>query len=82
MSHDVLSEVQCLYYSFQREYSQSNGVLQPEKYEHYLMEFKTYLRILDELHSIALKKTPISESEIKSLELMIRKFKRTLSSNF
>lgn len=82
MSHDVLSEIQCIYYSYQKEYSQSNQVLSPEKYDYYLKEFKTYIRILDEVYHIALKRNPVNETEIRQLELMIRKLTRILSSEF
>jgi hypothetical protein len=82
MSHDVLTEIQCIYYSYQKELSQSNGTLIPEKYDYYLSEFKTYIRILDEVYHIALKKTPTNDSEIRALELMMRKINRILSSEF
>lgn len=87
MSHDVLNEATCLYYSFQREYSQTRGVLKKENYEYYLKEFKIYIGILEELYRNAIdkhekNKTDETERLSKQLDLMLRKFKRTLVDNF
>lgn len=87
MSHDVLNEATCLYYSFQREYSQTRGVLKKNNYEYYLKEFKIYIGILEELYRNANDKfqknnTEENEKSVKQLDLMLRKFKRTLVDNF